>query len=633
MGLLSILRKDQELELTSTNGDIKTFDNPTANPEVFVNAKTFATLGGLNTLEELQAVENFELSKNNIIFLQQFLDPPLAREALDMSEGLITANGNSLTDLAPSFINPNQYIAPAKYTGAADPNLSWVPASIYEPLHGEWHKVLRDELKIKNWDFDYGQGLVYSHTEGKGISPMIRLDLAAPEETEYKLLLRTFSNVAGGIISYSLDEQEKKEIDCLGQANRFVWQEIDVGQLKPGPHSLALKNLGGFNAINLVALVPTEDYRTAMTEAGEIWQNKHVISTRSISARDLLEEFSLETSENADYQASFLCASGRCHDSLSTATVNGVTPEKNSIVESVENVPISIGISPRSDHLAIDFPGLRDHNLLQNPKFEPLDPEGVGIKESGKVAWFSIEPDKNGGRRRLISTDPIPVTPNSTYYLQLNISLDQLAGLSVRSLQFHGEEELVSRKAIVADSFPTKLSGTNENVPLTIPINVRNGVNFVKIELTVEQNSETSSNLIINDMILLSGQDVDGIIDSVAAVSTNLDITNEQLPVQFEKVSSTLYRANVDAPGPWLLSFAKSFDPLWKAKSDEDKLAHLPNYGILNGFIATEARNDVVVIEYQPRTWFNIGVLVSIASIAACFGISLIWLLRRRQTK
>jgi len=93
----------------------------------------------------------------------------------------------------------------------------------------------------------------------------ISLDIpfTASEAGEYVFLTRLFQNQQGGKIQLKLDSKNYT-INTKDQLNKFTWQQIDTLHLQQGQNKITLTNLEGFNAVNLFALIPKQQYQDAL---------------------------------------------------------------------------------------------------------------------------------------------------------------------------------------------------------------------------------------------------------------------------------------------------------------------------------------------------------------------------------
>jgi len=100
-----------------------------------------------------------------------------------------------------------------------------------------------------------------------------------------------------------------------------------------------------------------------------------------------------------------------------------------------------------------------------------------------------------------------------------------------------------------------------------------------------------------------------------------------------EKISPTLWRANVTSKKPFVLIFTQSYDPLWEADVYRgerliERIKPVPVYGVVNGFWINESGNLSVVIRYIPQDWYEFGLKISGSTSVLCI-FYLVWDWRR----
>jgi hypothetical protein len=85
-----------------------------------------------------------------------------------------------------------------------------------------------------------------------------KIPFAVEKSGDYKILVRYLKSAQGGEIGMELD-QNSFNLISKDQLNRFDWEEFSL-DLPAGKHYFALKNIEGFNAVNIVAIVPEAEY-------------------------------------------------------------------------------------------------------------------------------------------------------------------------------------------------------------------------------------------------------------------------------------------------------------------------------------------------------------------------------------
>ena len=158
-------------------------------------------------------------------------------------------------------------IAPYIFSLTNKPDRGWAKASVDDPLHGTWHPYI-EGLKIENWQFDYGKGLVFTWIPNVELKMLLDVE----ESGIYRVFVRYFENKEGGAIKIYLDG-DYIQINTKNQTNKFIWREIGSFYLEKGKHELVIENIDGFNAVNLFMLISDDEYRVKRMEAMELLQN------------------------------------------------------------------------------------------------------------------------------------------------------------------------------------------------------------------------------------------------------------------------------------------------------------------------------------------------------------------------
>jgi hypothetical protein len=151
----------------------------------------------------------------------------------------------------------------------------------------------------------------------------------------------------------------------------------------------------------------------------------------------------------------------------------------------------------------------------------------------------------------------------------------------------------------------------------------------------------------LDSVIIYSINPTQGILDSrtniVVSKKYNETIqdlfgTNDVHPPaqisEYKKIDPTKYLIKIsNATRPFMLAFAESYDPLWTVHSENNndnfRATNVPLYSMINGFYVNKKGDYTLAIEYEPQKWLIEGVLVSIATLIAATGYSIL----QRQNK
>ena len=84
------------------------------------------------------------------------------------------------------------------------------------------------------------------------------MDKYIEEEGEYELYTRYFGSKKGGLVTFKIEDKEFQLNTATSTINKFLWKKLGSVNLKKGKTFIKAENIDGFNALNLVALVPKE---------------------------------------------------------------------------------------------------------------------------------------------------------------------------------------------------------------------------------------------------------------------------------------------------------------------------------------------------------------------------------------
>lgn len=162
-------------------------------------------------------------------------------------------------------------VKPFDNTLKHNPSLVWSKASTADPLHGPFHMYI-DQRGMQNTDYDYGKGLVitWGHDD-------IEIPFETKDGQSYDLFIRLLENPQGGKMKVHLDNYTI-EINSYNPMTKFRWKSLGSLNLPNGPHTLKIENIGQFNAVNLFALVPTEEVDEMTNQAHDFLNKVQLIN-------------------------------------------------------------------------------------------------------------------------------------------------------------------------------------------------------------------------------------------------------------------------------------------------------------------------------------------------------------------
>jgi len=482
------------------------------------------------------------------------------------------------------------------------------------------------------------------------IEPVVlEIPFTIEENGEYVFLTRLFQNQRGGKIQIQLDNRNYT-INTKDQLNKFVWKQIDKLQLEKGNHKIVLKNLEGFNAVNLFALVPKQEYQKAQSQLEQLLQDKRII-------------YILEAESDLYYQKSVVTNKyGGEASNGQTLTLNQTSKAYNTIeilkpgnytlaIRSQGNLAIKIDqkeykisttqlkwtyigplylekgnhtieiTSPIQQQYEWNFNSENDlyqwKNYTRGNQFGSLYTLTLDNGALKAELWNSTREWKT------INSPLIPVTPETTYQFDFYVAGENAHGVHVKIAEYNQEKKLINDKRV-------KNIGSGNFTWKNVNFKYTSSQNASYIQLQIWHGHETTQPLpnkiwIENVRIYKyyeSDLDVVWLYSTQNSNETLEDIfTPKENPaeiISYQKINPTKYVVKVNATRPFMLSFAESYDPLWVAYVNGEKIQSIPLYGVINGFWINQTGLLEITIEYEPQRWFYYGLVVSLLTFTGC---------------
>jgi hypothetical protein len=241
-GGVSEFPSQNDMELVQQIGAFNVFESRANPSQVEASSSTVAVMGGLEHTISLAAVESFDFGTYPLIFLDQLVRNS---EYVSGTDILVSSQGN--LDLYLSMVNESYIINPADVVND-NPETVW----FYGPVHFFHHFMKFPVPRLSNWQHDYGEWLVWA----TGPSPL-NMSFEADHFGDYDVFVRCFLNEHGTDgIRVMVDGADVGGVATSGQASEFVWVEVGTVNLQAGIHTVTLEDVRGFNAVNLIVIMP-----------------------------------------------------------------------------------------------------------------------------------------------------------------------------------------------------------------------------------------------------------------------------------------------------------------------------------------------------------------------------------------
>jgi hypothetical protein len=265
-GMVNILSQQQDVEMAGEFKHYKVYRSEPGPSLIQASEHSMIAVGGLEHLLSLTAVDAYELAEFPVVFLDQVGG---GIDHISNADFVVSNLGNLDLYLAP--LESEYMIRPAE---AIDSNIGskWIKASTEPIQHGYWHERVRYGMQ-QNWQTDYGEGLVL--TSGQASMDM-QFDIE--DSGYYNILIRYFQSGSGSRgISVSMDGEIVEYVATESLINAFLWKDLGSFHLAGGEHTLTLKNVRGFNAVNLFAVVPHQELEGYIQQVDTMVADKRII--------------------------------------------------------------------------------------------------------------------------------------------------------------------------------------------------------------------------------------------------------------------------------------------------------------------------------------------------------------------
>ncbi|MHA1595158.1 MAG: hypothetical protein ACTSXX_10510 [Candidatus Baldrarchaeia archaeon] len=267
------LMKQRDIKLIKRIGLLYVFENLESSPPIFIPKTNLIVLDNMKVLNSLTEANILTKSEISTTFLSQ----SRYRSSCEVTsaDAILIVDDINILYLYLVFRYDSsariKIIKPFDATYHHEPSSLWSRAMTSDPLHGDWHTYLKN-FGIENWQFDYNDGLIFTWASNATLSIPFHIN----DPGNYKVFIRYFENQEGGEIRVYLDERNIS-IKTIDQLNKFVWKDIGSFYFKAGDHEIILKNIKGFNAVNLFLLIPEKEYFEIQEKTEKLLSNKTII--------------------------------------------------------------------------------------------------------------------------------------------------------------------------------------------------------------------------------------------------------------------------------------------------------------------------------------------------------------------
>ena len=472
------------------------------------------------------------------------------------------------------------------------------------------------------------------------------------KDGNYELFIRYFKNQDGGKIGLHLDGEILDIIETENQLNKFTWKHLKTLCLKQGCHTLTLENIGGFNAVNIFALIPANEYKNIEMETYDLLKGKRVIY--------LFEaETDLYRKNTEVLNVGGKASNGELLQLQADSKIWGdieIQRDGNHTVALRLNGSALIKIDNQTftvNSTYLDFVYFNLHLMQGRHRIELLSEQHQPIiwtfdkTEKDFEEWkentpesliYGLSPDMENGKNCLkaelnnstwgwktINSPLIPISSNKEYLWGFEIKGENVHSVHAKIAEYNKSKNIIqtTRLGSIGD-------GTFDWTNVTFYFKPTSAnTSYMQLQIWHGHNTpQPLPNTIWLDNVRTYGHSPSQIdvlwIYSAKENETIDDIfspkENPAKIITYEKIDPTKYIITINSTSPFMLSFAELYDPLWAAYVDGTEYQPVPLYSVINGFWINKTGDLEIVIKYKPQDWFETGSLISITTLIGCMG-------------
>ena len=502
------------------------------------------------------------------------------------------------------------------------------------------------------------------------------------KNNNYDIFIRILKGDTGGKVNLVIDDELVNSLETKSKNFGFSWECIESIYFEKGSHEVSIENDAGFNAVNLIAIIPIEKTEEYFENAEEFVENKDIIYLMEAennfvfsNAKILMQYGSLASSgevisfgengsarlpleilQSGNYTLALRLAKGRDSSNLNFTFANKTYRIRNTNNNDLEWIEFhDIYVENGTNEIKFESTPIQIFNL--NLSFE----YGWNDEKDAPVNWYAPRTEFSVGLDPRFKTDgnysvrlttdsqsseilshlksrDIKIKPGIYYNISLDVKLDNIINTRVKIAGYNK----TAQEWVYIDNIVAGLKGTKNWQTyfkrIFIPINISK-INIIINAGTVSNPSRGNATAwfdAIQIQRLVEAKNID-----LDLISLFLDVNNQSVQEHFtpkseaavlnyKKIDSTRYEVEIRSTAPFILVFAETFDEFWVAQgSGMDKIESVPVYGMLNGFYIEKTGNFSIIIEYEPQQWFNIGASITGISIAGSIGY-FIWVDRKK---
>lgn len=643
---INYLNSSNNFKLVFNNTFIYIFENINNKEDVSAQSHSILVDGGYRTVKKFY--DNAHSSDDTYDFI--FIDQGIPPEVSEKTKLILTDKSDEqlqieLISSELIYKHPDSVIYPYTFTGEYYPTTKWSRASYLDPPQEEWHHYVNWQNYA--WDFDYMKGVIFTTNS----NDEIQIPVGIHPPGNYTLILRLLTNENGGKIQVALGDRNLF-INTYSKYNGFLWYKSGW-ILDTSTDKIKIKNVNGFNAVNLLALVPSDEFLELEKETDKLFENKTILYVllgeddihvaNGYLEKDNSTKGGLILSPGAKvwqelkiikegYYEVGMKGEGKFNLTLDTSRStlylnNSSFAYSNSVY--LQKGLYNITFEPTN----ILYPHIWDfksHNQISEWKESTYELGSVyTVFWDEKEQALSAELSGPASGWRVISSPLVPVGYDGG--CTFNFSVKPVKG---QAINFKIVEFDIKKEIIHETTYGGGIRSTSDWISISYNYTPESS-SAAYLQLQIWDGNETTQyypSVILIGNVTITGESA--YLDAVWLYSADCPKTNPSVEdlfksnevsanISLNEINPTLWQVRVDTSAPFMLSFSESYNPLWKAVVYKgvkkiDVVEPVPLYGVINGFWINQTGTMDVLITYALQDEFELGLIISRLTVVLC---------------
>lgn len=569
--ILSSLSKQGDIKLSYKGDFIRIYEVTNTTPPVFISPRLALIVGGYGVYMALTELKWFKPTDYAIVYAEQ-LSAEYLGKVLDVADLVFFSWYKNLQDLylllaSEYWVDPvNDFITIPKNSWSVE---SFSVATIYSSL-----RISEKPINLEG-DFPQAGTVVTS----KASNATLKITISVSRSGSYRLFARVLESPLGSLLSFYIDESNLVTVNCYSLYTHFSWRELGAIFLSQGKHNICVVSINGTNSLDLLSIIPEEDYNLLKAYTLERLKDKTVIKVDRIflTTRSLEDQVGgRDAMDSAKWAGEWLGGEWLVGQTFvpDHSNISKIVLYLSRKSEGAKDLIVELHTTdesglPTAEVLAsVVIPSNEIPRQTAGPVEISLSYSGLSVGRTYAIILREMggrPGDYNLARTLRYQED----------YKRGNLVLSRDGGLS----WIKSDQDLL---------FETYYSREEQT------FNPREGERAV-VRLYLWNLTDNSVNTFASDE------------QHPFLIPVKISVLN------FTRDFPEKYIITVKADGPFILVVSETYDPLWCVTNIES--LHIPAYSTLNAYYINKTGEFQVIIEYLQAPYFTVGMFSSVFSL------------------